>query len=76
MLSPGVDRAQEPPSLPPDAARRRLFGDFADLVEAMADGRPLLLCLDDLQWADELSSGWLLFLLRSDRLARMPVLFL
>jgi DNA-binding SARP family transcriptional activator len=41
------------PRRPDRADRARLFGAVTDLVAAVARARPLLLVLDDLQWADD-----------------------
>src|SRR4051812_34449196 len=35
--------------LSPDLARARLFGELADLLAQIGDGRPVLLMVDDLQ---------------------------
>ncbi|WP_437909969.1 AAA family ATPase [Sorangium sp. So ce327] len=43
------------PPLPAQAARARLFRCMREVLFAMAEAAPLLLLLDDLQWADELS---------------------
>ncbi|WP_437616082.1 protein kinase [Sorangium sp. So ce834] len=54
--------AKERPPLPPlpaQAARARLFRCMREVLCAMAEAAPLLLLLDDLQWADELSLGLL-----------------
>jgi serine/threonine protein kinase/tetratricopeptide (TPR) repeat protein len=60
--------------LPPDAARLRLYTYLTDMFTALAADRPLLLLLDDLHWADQLSLGFLDFAARSGRLAGSPVL--
>jgi len=49
------------PELDANAARRRLFVALADTFEALASDCPLLLILDDLQWMDELTLGFLEF---------------
>jgi serine/threonine protein kinase len=42
-----------------EAARRRLLDDLAETLAAFAAETPLLLILDDLQWADELTLAFL-----------------
>ncbi|MFN7970748.1 MAG: protein kinase [Acidobacteriota bacterium] len=59
-----------------EAARLRLFRDLAATLEAMAEERPLVVVLDDLQWADEVTLGFLRFLARSRRFDDKPVLLL
>ena len=51
---PGHVEHVEPPLLPPAAARARVLRDLVD-VEALAQETPLVVVLDDLQWADELT---------------------
>lgn len=51
-----------PESLEPDEARFRLFDAFAQFLRAAARRRPLVLCLDDLHWADPPSLRLLQFL--------------
>jgi serine/threonine protein kinase len=51
---------EEPPGqLEGEAARRRLFRFLTDTLVAFAAAKPLLLLLDDLQWADELTLAYL-----------------
>jgi tetratricopeptide (TPR) repeat protein len=52
---PGYADIPPPQDLPADAARARLLADFRETVAAFAEERPILLVLDDLQWADALT---------------------
>lgn len=52
---PGQDAYPDPPPLHGAAARDRLLTAFAGTLAALAEHQPLLLLLDDLQWADEVS---------------------
>jgi serine/threonine protein kinase/tetratricopeptide (TPR) repeat protein len=76
---PGQAAYPEPAELSGDAARLRLFADLAETLAALAGAGatqepPLLLVLDDLQWADELTSSFLDYLLHAGSLERMPLL--
>jgi DNA-binding winged helix-turn-helix (wHTH) protein/tetratricopeptide (TPR) repeat protein len=50
-------------SLPPEQARFRMFVEIAELLAAECRAQPVVLLLDDLQWADPASLGLLGFLL-------------
>jgi eukaryotic-like serine/threonine-protein kinase len=52
---PGAERWAEPAPLPPPAARERLTLAVADVLTRFSSTGPLLLTLDDLHWADDLS---------------------
>ena len=66
---PGQDKHPDPPEIPAQAARARLVEALRDTLAAVAGERGLLLVVDDLQWADdltlstlaELDRTWLLF---------------
>jgi hypothetical protein len=64
--------AKVPEALPADAARARLFASLTGLLVDFARDAPLLLVLDDLQWADELSTEFLASLRPAD-LALAPL---
>jgi serine/threonine protein kinase/tetratricopeptide (TPR) repeat protein len=49
-------------ALPTQAARDRLLGSLEETLAAISRDGPLVLILDDLQWADDLSLALLLFL--------------
>jgi serine/threonine protein kinase/tetratricopeptide (TPR) repeat protein len=51
--------SREPVDLPPGAARDRLFAALRASLVALSADRPLLLALDDLHWADELTLSFL-----------------
>jgi eukaryotic-like serine/threonine-protein kinase len=72
---PGFDVYPEPPPLPSNAARERLLQVLQETLIDFAGGAPVLLILDDLQWADELTME-LLLSLRPEFYARCPVLVL
>jgi tetratricopeptide (TPR) repeat protein len=56
---PGVDRTAVPADLPPEGALERLFTVLAETIGNLTAERPLLLILDDLHWADDLSLKFL-----------------
>jgi tetratricopeptide (TPR) repeat protein len=58
----------------PEARRARLFRAIAQLLEALAGGRQLVVLVDDLQWADDASAQFLHFLAR--QAASQPLLLL
>jgi eukaryotic-like serine/threonine-protein kinase len=64
-----------PIRMPSEIVNRRLFADLADTVAAFARERPLLLILDDLQWADE-STLRFLASLGSDFFDDLPLMIL
>ncbi len=73
---PFLKDSTEPPDLPLVAARTRLFRRLGRTFEALVIHRPLLLVLEDLHWADELTLEWLRFLVEHGRIGHMPMLVL
>ncbi|MBN1205355.1 MAG: protein kinase [Myxococcaceae bacterium] len=73
--APGLERYPEPPPLDATSTRLRLFDALASALVALAARGPLLLVVDDLQWADELSLGFLRSIGQGP-LADAPVLIL
>ena len=67
--------AGDSPRLPPEVASRRLFTDLAETLAAFARERPLVLIVDDLQWADEITLRFLSSLGR-DYFAELPLVIL
>ena len=66
-LAPEIARRLDldPPEDPDPAARHRLFDAVAAFLEHEADDRPVLLAIDDLQWADAATVVLLRHLLRT-----------
>jgi tetratricopeptide (TPR) repeat protein/transcriptional regulator with XRE-family HTH domain len=58
----------------PEARRARLFRAVAQLFEALAGGRQVVVMVDDVQWADDASAQFLHFLAR--QAASQPLLLL
>ncbi|MFC1848914.1 tetratricopeptide repeat protein [candidate division CSSED10-310 bacterium] len=73
---PYLEQKTVPAPLTPKAAQERLFNNLADTIEAFAQDRELLIIIDDLQWIDELTLGFLQFLLRGNFFERVPVFYI
>jgi serine/threonine protein kinase/tetratricopeptide (TPR) repeat protein len=56
---PGQTTYPDPPPLAGAAARDRLLAALAETVAALSQTQPLLILLDDLQWADEVTLRFL-----------------
>ncbi|MGZ5968127.1 MAG: serine/threonine-protein kinase, partial [Polyangiales bacterium] len=59
MRLPGIDALPDPPDLSGPAARETILAALRETVAAFSREQPLLLLLDDLQWADELTFAFL-----------------
>jgi len=74
-LLPGLPAIIGEPAAPvdadPDTERHRLHTAVADLLRAIGHGRPLLLIIEDVQWADAPSLGLLRHLVRTSGSARV-----
>lgn len=53
-----------PMEVEPEQAQARLFEALTQLFHSLAADAPLLLCLDDVHWADEATRGWLQYVVR------------
>ncbi len=72
----GPDAAAEPPArLPALAARERIVTAVLDTLIAYASGRSLVLAIDDLQWADDLSLA-VLHRLDEDIFSKTPLIII
>jgi predicted ATPase len=63
-LTARLDGLDKPPDLEQDQARFRLYFSVTNFLKNVSQRRPLVLVLDDLQWADEPSILLLEFLVR------------
>ncbi|MFC1852085.1 tetratricopeptide repeat protein [candidate division CSSED10-310 bacterium] len=72
---PGQDAYPDPIELPIEAAKIRLFSCFWETLNQLAQREKIVLILDDMQWADGLTYGFLEFILRTGQLAQSPLLF-
>jgi DNA-binding CsgD family transcriptional regulator/tetratricopeptide (TPR) repeat protein len=77
-LLPGLRRSWPslplPLELPPEQERRYLFNNVTEVLERLAGLAPLMLVVEDLQWADEATLLLLEHLAR--RVAQLPLLIL
>ncbi|MFC1852936.1 tetratricopeptide repeat protein [candidate division CSSED10-310 bacterium] len=71
---PGQEFYPEPEDLPLRAATLRLFRSLAETFRELSTDQPLLIFLDDLQWADELTFSFLHFLLRTQEFQHQALL--
>ena len=71
---PGQDVYPDPDELPLREARIRLFTSLQESLAARAGERKLLVLLDDLQWADELTLAFLEFATTRRRVVEEPIL--
>lgn len=71
---PGLVAHAAPADLAPEAARLRVFAYLLETLEAFALEHPLVLIIDDLQWADELTVAALRYLARATNKGRSRIL--
>ncbi|MFC1851197.1 tetratricopeptide repeat protein [candidate division CSSED10-310 bacterium] len=71
---PGLDRYPEPSDLTPEASQQRLYRYLLQTLDLISQGKPIILIIDDVQWADDLTFGFLHFLLTEKCLTHRPFL--
>ncbi|HEY0464655.1 MAG TPA: protein kinase [Polyangiaceae bacterium] len=71
---PGFSSLPEIRPVDPTAARNRLQSALLQLIIGLAEVRPLLFVIDDLQWADELSVSVLQQLAAPERIRQAPMI--
>ncbi|MBN1551906.1 tetratricopeptide repeat protein [bacterium] len=71
---PGQEKYPEPQPLPAEAAQLRLYTYMLETFTALTQGKKLILLLDNLQWVDELTLGFLHFTISIRQLERIPLL--
>lgn len=59
----------------PDRERQRIFHALARFLNGQADAQPVLLAIEDVQWCDETTRDFLLYLARHITTQRMLLLF-
>lgn len=64
----------KPVELSPQAARDRLFHALQLFLIQSVNRTPIVILIDDVHWADELTMQFILYLLRSRRLSNHPLL--
>ena len=72
-LGERVPELAQPLAGDPEGARHRLFEGVAGLLSEIAQRRPLLLVLDDLQWADDATLLLLKYVARHPRASKLAV---
>jgi len=73
-LAPGYDNAPALPSVSLPEARVRLFDGLLETLQILGRERPLVIVLDDLQWADELTIGFLEHVASQERLGALVII--
>ena len=71
---PGLEQEPEPESVHPEAARQRIVEAICDTFAALAESDPILLVIDDVQWADDLTLAFLEFVVRTRRFESAAIL--
>ncbi len=71
---PSLDAYPKQPELPANAARLRLYTALGETLAQLATFQKTVLFLDDFQWADDLTSGFVEFALRIGLFSRAPLM--
>ena len=71
LLSLPLSEGHDPLTLPPDELRRQTLETLAELIEVLAQARPVLLVAEDLHWVDPTTLEWLGLILERVRDARV-----
>ncbi len=74
LMTAGVDVGL-PTALSPEAIQYRTFEVLRDIVLALSAQYPLVLCFEDLHWADQMSEEWLTYLLEHLAGARLLLVY-
>ena len=65
-----------PDEITAEQAQQRLFASVRQTLEVLTRDRPAILAIDDLQWADELTLGFVNYLVERGDLTGLPVLLI